>query len=148
LLSFGAESFVFQVAIEKYNFKIYKIIILPVVLYGFATWSLTLRKERRLRAFENRALRRILGLKRDEVTGSAENYIMSSLMISSPTKYFSVDQIEKNEMGEACSTYGGEKRRTQGFGGVNLRERGHLENKVVDGRIILRWILRKWDGGA
>jgi hypothetical protein len=43
--------------------------ILPVVLYGCETWSLTLRKEHRLRVFENRVLRRILGPKRDEVTG-------------------------------------------------------------------------------
>jgi hypothetical protein len=45
------------------NIKIYKIIILPVVLYGRETWSLTLR------VFENRVLRRIFGPKRDEVTG-------------------------------------------------------------------------------
>jgi hypothetical protein len=49
--------------------KIYKPIILPVVLYGCETWSLTLREEHRLRAFENRLLRRIFGLKRDEGTG-------------------------------------------------------------------------------
>jgi hypothetical protein len=41
---------------------------LPVVLYGCETWSLTLREERRLREFENRVLRRIFGLTRDEVT--------------------------------------------------------------------------------
>jgi hypothetical protein len=49
--------------------NIYKIIILPVVLYGCETWSLALREEHRLRVFENRVLRRIFGLKRDEVTG-------------------------------------------------------------------------------
>jgi hypothetical protein len=49
--------------------RIYKTIILPVVLYGFETWSLTLRKEHRLRVFENRVLRRIFGPKRDEETG-------------------------------------------------------------------------------
>jgi hypothetical protein len=49
--------------------KIYKTIILPVVLYGCVSWSLTLREERRLRVFENRVLRRLLGPKRDEVTG-------------------------------------------------------------------------------
>jgi hypothetical protein len=49
--------------------KIYKTIILPVVLYGCETWSLTLREEHRLRVFENRVLRRIFGLKRYEVTG-------------------------------------------------------------------------------
>ena len=46
--------------------KKYKTIILPVVLYGCETWSLTLREECRLRVFENRLLRRILGPKRDE----------------------------------------------------------------------------------
>jgi hypothetical protein len=53
------------------NLKIrkYKIIILPVVLYGYETWSLTLREEHRLRVFENRELRRICGPKRDKVTG-------------------------------------------------------------------------------
>jgi len=69
LLSFGAESFVFQFAIQKFKDKIYRTIILPVVLYGCETWSLTLREERRLRVFENRVLRRILGPKMDEVTG-------------------------------------------------------------------------------
>jgi hypothetical protein len=49
--------------------KIYRTIILPVVLYGCETWSLTLREEHRLRVFENRVLRRIFGSKRDEVTG-------------------------------------------------------------------------------
>jgi hypothetical protein len=49
--------------------NIYKTIILPVVLYGCETWSLTLRKEHRLRVFENRVLRRIFGPMRDEMTG-------------------------------------------------------------------------------
>jgi hypothetical protein len=49
--------------------KIYKTIILPVVLYGCETWSVTLSEEHRLRVFENRVLRRIFGPKRDEVTG-------------------------------------------------------------------------------
>jgi hypothetical protein len=44
-------------------------IILPLVLYGCETWSLTLTEKHRLRAFENRVLRRIFGPKRDEVTG-------------------------------------------------------------------------------
>jgi hypothetical protein len=49
--------------------KIYKTIILPVVLFGCEIWSLMLREEHRLRVFENRVLRRIFGPKRDEVTG-------------------------------------------------------------------------------
>jgi len=49
--------------------KIYRIIILPVVVYGCETWSLILKEEHRLRLFENRVLGRIFGLKRDVVTG-------------------------------------------------------------------------------
>jgi hypothetical protein len=49
--------------------KVYKTLILSVVLYGCETWSVTLREEHRLRVFENRVLRRIFGPKRDEVTG-------------------------------------------------------------------------------
>src|SRR5215469_10808868 len=49
--------------------KIYRTIILPIVVYGCETWSLTKREERRLRVFENRVLRRVFGPKRDEVTG-------------------------------------------------------------------------------
>ena len=49
--------------------KIYRTIILPVVLCGCETWSLTLREKRKLRVFENMVLRRIFGPRRDEVTG-------------------------------------------------------------------------------
>jgi hypothetical protein len=49
--------------------KIYKTIILPFVLYGCETWYITLLEEHRMRVFENRVLRRIFVLKRDEVTG-------------------------------------------------------------------------------
>ena len=66
---------------KKLKIKIYKTIILPIVLYGCGTWSLTLREERRLRVFENRVLRRVFGPKRDEVTGNGRNYIMMSLMV-------------------------------------------------------------------
>ena len=54
---------------KNLKIKIYRIILLPVVLYGCETWSLTLREERRLSVFENRVLRRVFGPKRDEVTG-------------------------------------------------------------------------------
>ena len=66
---------------KNLKIKIYRTIILPAVLYGCETWSLTLREEHRLRVFENRVLRRIFGPKRDGVTGDGENYIMRSLMI-------------------------------------------------------------------
>ena len=54
--------------LKNLNVKIYRPIILPVVLYGCETWSLILREERRLRLFENGVLRRVFGPKRDEVT--------------------------------------------------------------------------------
>jgi hypothetical protein len=51
---------------KNVQIKIHKTVILPVVLYGCETWSLTLREEHRLRVFENRVLRRIFGPKREE----------------------------------------------------------------------------------
>jgi hypothetical protein len=68
LLPFGPEPSVFSSAVKELKNKKKKRQICPV-LYGCETWSLTLREELRLRVFENRVLRRIFGLKRDEVTG-------------------------------------------------------------------------------
>jgi hypothetical protein len=58
--------FCLPVSIKKLKIKIYKTVILPVVLYGCETWSPTLREEHRLRVFENRVLRRIFVPKREE----------------------------------------------------------------------------------
>jgi hypothetical protein len=54
---------------KNINIKIQRILILPVVLYGCAAWSLTLREEHRLRIVENRVLRRIFGPKEEDLTG-------------------------------------------------------------------------------
>jgi hypothetical protein len=62
LLLFSPKSFVFPTHIKK----IYRTVILPVVLYGCGTWSLTLREEHRLRVFENRVMRKIFGPEREE----------------------------------------------------------------------------------
>jgi hypothetical protein len=56
-------------AVKNLKIRIYNTVILPVVLFGCETWSLTLREEHRLRVFENRVLREIFGPKKDEVTG-------------------------------------------------------------------------------
>jgi len=59
----------YQSVAYVFQFKMYRNIILLVVLYVCETWLLTLNDERRLRVFENRVLRGIFGLERDEVTG-------------------------------------------------------------------------------
>jgi hypothetical protein len=67
----------------------YKTIILPVVLYGCETWSLTLMEERRLRVFENRVLRRIVWPKREEVTGKWRRLHNEEFYAILHTKYYS-----------------------------------------------------------
>jgi len=63
---------------KNLKIKIYRTIILPLVLYGCEVWSLTLREERKLRVFENMVLRRIFGPRRDEVTGNGGDCITKS----------------------------------------------------------------------
>jgi hypothetical protein len=65
----ACKSFVLQFAIQKHKAQDILNHNFPVVLYGCATWSFTLREERRLRVFEKRVPRRIFGANRDEVTG-------------------------------------------------------------------------------
>jgi len=70
-----------------------------------------LREERRLRLFEKRVLRRIFGPKRDEITGE-----WGKLHNEELNDLYTANQIEKNEMGRECSTYGEAKAHT-GFWG-------------------------------
>jgi hypothetical protein len=69
LPSFSPEVLSSCLLLKNVTIRIYKNIILPVVLYGSETCSLTLREEHRLREFENTVLRRIFESRRDEVTG-------------------------------------------------------------------------------
>jgi len=51
-------------------------------------------------------------------------------------------------VGGECSTCGGEEKCIQCFGGETLRERDYLDDPGIDGRILLRWIFKKWDVGV
>jgi hypothetical protein len=99
-------------------FKIYRTIILPVILYGCKTSSLSLlREERRLKVFENRALRKLFGPKTDEVTGVRRKLHNEELndLYCSPNIF----RVIKSRMrfGGACSAYGEKDRCVQSFGG-------------------------------
>ena len=86
---------------------VYRTIIMPVVLYGCETWSLTLREEHRLRVFENRVLWGMFGSKRDEVTGGWREILTEEpYHLYCSHNIFWGDKIEKIERSGACSTYG------------------------------------------
>ena len=98
--------------------------------------------------FENRVLRRIFGPKRDEVTGEwrkLHNEELSDLY-SSPIIFRMIKSRRMRWAGHVARM--GEGEAYTGFWWGNLRVGVHLGNPGVDGRIILRWIFRKWDVAA
>ena len=108
---------------KNVKIKIYRTIIMPVVLYGCKTWSLIWREECRLRVFENRVLRRIFGPKRDEVTEEWRRLHNKELYVTLMGR------------GEVHTR----------FQWGNLWVGDYLEDSGVDGRIILKWMF-KWNG--
>ena len=102
--------------------KIYRIITLPVVLYGCETWSLTLREERKLRVFENMVLRRIFGPRRDEVTGEWSRWQNEALndLYSSPNIVRVIKSRRMRWAGHVAHM--GEERGCIGFWWGNRRE--------------------------
>jgi hypothetical protein len=125
---------------KNLRIKTYRTIILPV-LYGCETWSLTKREERRLRV-----LRRIFGPKRDEVTREWRKLHNDELncLYSSPSIVRVIKAIRMRWAGHVACMGGGEV--CTGFWWETLRGTEHLGAPGVD-RIILRWILKKWDVG-
>jgi hypothetical protein len=106
--------------------KIYKTIILRVVLYGCETWSLTLREEHRLRVFENRVLRRIFRFKRDEVTVEWRKLHDEELHNLFPDI---IRQVKANEVGGACGTHERGQKSVQGLGGKARRKETTWKSK-------------------
>jgi hypothetical protein len=96
--------------------KMYESVILPVVLYGCQTWSLTLREEQGLRVFENRVLRRIFGPKREE-DGSCRKLHNDELhSLYSSRNIVRVIKSRGFEVGGTCGSHGEEDRCLQDFG--------------------------------
>jgi hypothetical protein len=126
--------------------KIYRTIILPVVLYGCETWSLTVREEHRLMVFENRVLRRIFGPKRDDGTGEWRRLHNGQLhnFYSSPDI---IRQIKSRRMrwagNVACM---GEGRNVYRVLMGKPEGKNHLKDQGIDGRMGSKWTLGRLVG--
>ena len=90
-------------------------LILPVVMYGCETWSVTLSNEHSLMVFENKVLRKVFGPKRDEGTGEWRK-LHNEELIDLYQLLFG-EQIKKNEMGGICSMCGEQEKGLQGYRG-------------------------------
>ena len=120
---------------------------MPVVLYGYETWSLTLREEGKLRVFENMVLRRIFGPREEEVTGECRRLHNEELndLYSSPI-VVRVIKSRKMRWAVHVARMGEERGCIRSWWG-NRRERDHWGDLSVDGWIILGWISWSWDVG-
>jgi hypothetical protein len=128
---------------KNLKIKIYRTKILPVVLYGRETWSLTLREERKLRVFENMVLRRIFGPRRDEVTGywgKLHNEELNDLY-NSPNNVRVIKTRRMRWAGHVAHM-GEERGLIESWWG-NRRERDHWGNLGADGLIKIRMDLQE-----
>jgi len=124
--------------LRNLRIRLHRIIILPVVLYLCATWSLTLMEERRLRLSEQRVSRRMLGPRRDEVTGEWRKLHYDGLndMCSLPNIFWMIKSRRREWLGHAAHM--GETRGIYRVVVGKPEEKNHFGDPGVDGRIILR----------
>jgi hypothetical protein len=132
--------FCLPVSYKKPKIKIYKTLILPVVLYGCETWSLALREEQRLGVFENRVLKRIFGPKRDE-DGSWRKLRNDELcsLYSSPNIVRMIKSRRMRWAGHVARM--GREEVLIGFWLGGPKGRDHWKDLDVDGRMTFRWTL-------
>jgi hypothetical protein len=125
---------------ENLKIKIYRTVILPVVLYGCETWSLTLREEHRLRVFENRVLKRLFGPKREE-DGSWRKLQNDELhnLNSSPNIVRVIKSRRTRWAGHGARMGKGRGVYRVWLGGPNVRH--YWEDLGVGWRITLSWTL-------
>jgi len=130
---------------KNLKIKINRTVILPVVLYGCETLSLTLREERELRVFENRVLRRIFGPRRDEVTGEWSRIHNEELndLYSSPNIVRVTKSRRMNWAGHVARM-GVERACIRSWWG-NHMEGEQWGDLGVDGQIVLERITSRWD---
>jgi len=123
--------------------NMYRTLILPVVFYGCETWSLILREERKLRVFENMALKRIFGPRRDKVKGERRRFNNEKLNDLHPSPNI-VQVIKSIRMRWAwhVARMVEERRRMSSWYG-NRSERDHWRDLGVGEWIILCWISRR-----
>ena len=130
---------------KNLKIKIYRIIILPVVLYGCETWSLTLREERKLRVFENMVLRRIFGPRKEKVMGKWRRLHSEKLndLYCLPNIVRVIKSRRMRWAGHVARMC--EERGFIGSWWGNRRKGDQWRDLGVDGWIILGWISRRWD---
>jgi hypothetical protein len=129
---------------QKYNFAFCIVWVRNLVAHT--------EKGRRLRVFKNRVLSITFGPNRDEVTGEwrkLHNKELNDLYFS-PSIIWVIKSRRMRRAKEGRGMYHewGEERYIQGFWWENLRERDHWVDPGVDGSIILRCIIRKWEVGV
>jgi len=132
LLPFRPESFLLCMLSKHTTTEIHTIIIFPDVQHECETLSLTWNEEQ--------VLSKILQPTSDEEKEAGDNCITRSLFVVFLSKYYSGDQIKKDEMGGELNKFGEEEIWTQG---ETWGERDHLEDLGVDGRVIVKWISKK-----